>query len=219
MTKKEQLKKDLDKITKSIVTSLQSFEFCYYLNYPKNDNELDKKHLEYITKSGFFSFSRYALWRLTILELHKLTNDKKETDKYNLHHLLRKLKKDGIYSSLKVDGLKINKWETELKKQTESINQVSNLRFKLYAHTDNNYKDIIKNSELTLKATEDLINVIVKIIFEIYLIVYDTHFEFKPIYERKIVRKIISDILSKKGSDRNKVIGKFIKNANKKNYS
>ncbi len=219
MTKKEQLKEDLDKITKSIVTFLQSFEFCYYLNYPKNDNELDKKHLEYITKSGFFSFTRYSLWRLTILELHKLTNDNKETDKYNLHHLLRKLKKNGIYRSLGVDGLKISEWETELEKQKESINQVSNLRFKLYAHTDNNYKSVIENSELTLKATEDLINVIVKIVFQIYLTVFDTHFEFKAIYERKTVRKIISDILSKRESDRNQALGKFIENENKKNYS
>ena len=117
MNRREQLKDDLNKITNSIITFLQSFEFCYYLNYPKTDNQLDEKHLKYITNSGFFSFSRYALWRVTILELHKLTNDNKETDKYNLHHLLRKLKKGGVYQSLKIDESKINEWDTELKKQ------------------------------------------------------------------------------------------------------
>ena len=219
MNKKEQLKADLDKITKSIITFLQSFEFCYYLNYPKSDNDLDEKHLKYITNSGFFSFSRYALWRVTIIELHKLTNDNKDTDKYNLHHLLKKLKKGGDYQSLKIDESKINEWETELKKQKESIEQVSSLRFKLYAHTDHNYKNVINNSELTLKATEELINVIVKIIFEIYLIVFDTHFEFKPIHEKKTVRKIIDDILIKRETDKNKAVENFIKNADKKNYS
>ena len=219
MNRREQLKDDLNKITKSIITFLQSFEFCYYLNYPKTDNQLDEKHLKYITNSGFFSFSRYALWRVTILELHKLTNDNKETDKYNLHHLLRKLKKGGVYQSLKIDESKINEWETELKKQKESIKQVSNLRFKLYAHTDNNYKNVINDSELTLKATEELINVVVKIIFEIYLIVFDTHFEFKPIHEKKTVRKIIDDILIKRESDKSKAVENFIKNANKNNYS
>ena len=219
MNRREQLKDDLNKITKSIITFLQSFEFCYYLNYPKTDNQLDEKHLKYITNSGFFSFSRYALWRVTILELHKLTNDNKETDKYNLHHLLRKLKKGGVYQSLKIDESKINEWETELKKQKESIKQVSTLRFKLYAHTDNNYKNVINDSELTLKATEELINVVVKIIFEIYLIVFDTHFEFKPIHEKKTVRKIIDDILIKRESDKSKAVENFIKNANKNNYS
>ncbi|WP_435315085.1 hypothetical protein [Cellulophaga fucicola] len=206
MNKKEQLKRDLDKITKSIVTILQSFEFCYYLNYPKTDNSLDEKHLKYISNSGFFSFTRYALWRVTIIELHKLSNDNKETDKYNLHHLLRKLKKGGIYQSLKIGESKISEWKTELKKQNESIEQVSSLRFKLYAHTDNNYENVINNFELTLKATEELINVLVKIVFEIYLIVFDTDFEFKPIHEKKTVRKIIDDILIKQESDKNKAV-------------
>ncbi|WP_339841138.1 hypothetical protein [uncultured Maribacter sp.] len=215
MNKKEQLKKDLDKITKSIVTFLQSFEFCYYLNYPKSDNILDEKHLKYISNSGFFSFSRYALWRLTIIELHKLTNDNKETDKYNLHHLLRKIEKGGIYQSLNIDELKISEWKNELKKQNKSIEQVSSLRFKLYAHTDHNYKNVINNSELTLKETEELINVVVKVIFEIYSIVFDTHFEFKPIHEKKTLRRIIDDILTKRESDKKRVVEKFIQNANK----
>ena len=219
MNKKEQLKNDLDKITKSIVILLQSFEFCYYLNYPKNGELLDKKHSEYISKSGFFTFTRYALWRVTIMELHKLTNDNKKTDKYNLHQLLKKLKKGGNYQSLKIDESKIIEWETQLEKQKESIEQVRSLRFKLYAHTDNNYKIVINNSELTLKATEELINVVVKIIFELYLIVFDTHFEFKPIHEKKTVRKIIDDILIKRESDKSKAVKNFIKNANKKNYS
>lgn len=219
MNKKDQLKNDLDKITKSIVTFLQAFEFCCYLNYPKTENILNEKHLKYITNSGFFSFSRYALWRVTIIEIHKLTNDNKGTDKYNLHLLLRKLKKGGIYQSLKIDELKISEWETELKKQAESIRQVSALRFKLYAHTDNNYENVVNNSELTLKATEELINVIVKIIFEIYLIVFNNHFKFKPIHEKKTVRKIIDDILNKRESDKKRAVEEFIKNTNKKNYS
>ena len=53
---------------------------------------------------------------MTILELHKLTNDNKETDKYNLHHLIRKLKNGGIYQSLRISESKIAEWETELKK-------------------------------------------------------------------------------------------------------
>lgn len=219
MNKKEQLKSDLEKITKSIVTFLQSFEFCYYLNYPKSENQLDEKHLKYITNSGFFSFSRYALWRVTILELHKLTNDNKETDKYNLHHLLRKLGKGGIYQSLEVNKTKVNEWKSALNKQKESIDQVGKLRFKLYAHTDGNYKNVIDNSELTLKATEELINDIVKIIFEIYLIIFDTHFDLKPIHDRKVVRRIIEDILTKRELDRKNIVENFIKNANNKNYS
>ena len=56
MNKKDQLKNDLDKITKSIVTFLQAFEFCCYLNSPKTENILNEKHLKYITNSGFFHF-------------------------------------------------------------------------------------------------------------------------------------------------------------------
>lgn len=93
------------------------------------------------------------------------------------------------------------------------------MRFKLYAHTDNNYENVVNNSELTLKVTEELINVIVKIIFELYLIVFNNHFKFKPIHEKKTVRKIIDDILNKRESDKKRAVEKFIKNTNKKNYS
>ena len=219
MNKKEQLKSELEKITKSIITLLQAFEYCYYLNYPKKDNHLDERHLKYISNSGFFSFSRYALWRVTIMELNKLTNDNKKTEKYNLHLLLRKLNKGGTYQSIGINDTKILEWETELKKQSESIDQVYSLRVKLYAHTDNDYKNIVDNSELKLKATQELINAIVKIVFEIYQIALDTHFEFKPIYEKKTLRKIIEDILSKRESDKQKAVENFIKDANNKNYS
>jgi hypothetical protein len=70
---------------------------------------------------------------------------------------------------------------------------------------------------LTLKANEELINVIVKIIFEICLIVFGNHIAFKPIHEKKTVRKIIDDILIKRELDKNRAVEKFIKNANKKN--
>ncbi len=219
MSKKEQLKSELEKITKSIITSLQAFEYCYYLNYPKKDNDLDERHLKYISNSGFFSFSRYAFWRVAIMELNKLTNDNKKTEKYNLHLIIRKLSKDGTYKSIGISDTKISEWKTELKKQSESIKKVYSLRVKLYGHTDNDYKNIIDNSDLTLKATRELINVIVKIVFEIYQIALDTHFEFKPIYDKNTLRKIIEDILSKRESDNQKVVENFIKNANNKNYS
>lgn len=219
MNKKEQLKSELEKCTKSIITLLQAFEYCYYLNYPKKDNHLDDRHLTYISNSGFFSFSRYALWRVTIMELNKLTNDNKKTEKHNLHLLLRKLSKGGIYQSFGISDTKISEWETELKKQSKSIEQVYSLRVKLYAHTDNDYKNIIDNSDLTLKATQDLINIIIKIVFEIYQITLDTHFEFKPIYEKKTLRNIIEDILIKREFDKKKAERNFIKNANYKNYS
>jgi len=212
MNKKEQLKSDLDKITKSIHTFLQSFEYCFYLNFPKSEESLDEKHLIYITKSGFFSFARYAFWRVTILELHKLLNDNKETDKFNIHHLIRKLRPGGFYQSLKVSESKIDEWQFELEKQKKSIKEVSKLRLKLYAHTDNDYKNVIDNSDLTLSATEELINVIINIIFDIYQIIFDTHYIFKPIHKKETLRKIINDIISKRESERNKIMEKFKRN-------
>jgi len=219
MNKKEQLKSDLEKITKSIITLLQAFEYCYYLNYPKKDNQLDEKHLNYISNSGFFSFSRYALWRVTIMELNKLTNDNKKTEKFNLHLILRKLKKSGTYHSIGISDSKILEWENDLNILRNSIEQVYNLRVKLYAHTDNDFKNVIENSELTITDTQKLINTIIKIVFEIYQIVFKTHFEFKPIYERKSLRKIIEDILNKREFDNQKVVQTFIQNANNKNHS
>lgn len=218
MNKKEQLKFDLDMITKSIHTFIQSFEFCYYLNYPTKEEKLDQIHLEYISKSGFFSFTRYALWRVTIIELNKLLSDNQKTEKHNLNHIIRKLRKGGIYQSLQVPESKIDEWTSELKRVNQSVLEVGKLRLKLYAHTDKDYRKVVENSELTFEATEELINIITKIVFDIYSIVFDTHYIFKPVYEKDQVGKIIDNILSQQEMNRKKRVDEFIENANNKNY-
>lgn len=217
MNKKNQLRADLDKISKVITIFIQSFEFCHYLNYPKDHDTLDRKHLDYITKSGFFSFVRYALWRVTIVEIHKITSTNKNTDKNNIHNLLNKLKNNGPYRSLKIEESKIAEWENELKNQNESIEQVKNLRFKIYAHTDNDYENVIKNSELTLKSTQELIDVIVKVVFDIYLNVLDIHFVFRPIHDKRIIEKIIGDLIAKQEIDRNELMERFLGKSTKEN--
>ena len=219
MNRKEHLKSDLEKITKSIHTFLQSFEYCYYLNFPKHEERLNEKHLSYITRSGFFSFARYTFWRVTVIELHKLLNDNKETEKYNIHHLIRKLKKGGIYQSLNINKSKIDEWESDLKNQKQSINEVRKLRFKLYAHTDHDYKNVIDNSELTLKETEKLISVVTKIVFDIYFIVFDTHYEFQPIHKKETVEKIIDNIYLNENWIERKLLKILERIPNNTNYS
>ncbi len=209
MNKKTLLLQDLEKITKSIQIILQAFEFCYYLNYPKIDQDINEEHHKYILNSGFFSFTRYSLWRTTILELHKLLNDNKSTDKYNLHLLIRKFKNGGIYNSLGIEANLIQKWENNLFDKSNSIEEVKHFRFKVYAHTDKDYEDFFNNSKITLIETNSLIQTIINIVFEINQIVFDKHVKYEPIHSKKSVYNIINDILSKREDDRKKIIENF----------
>ena len=195
MGKKDLLQGDLDKVHKCLVNIIQSFEFCYYLNYPKNNDKLDEKNFKYISRSGFFTFTRYALWRVAIVELSKLLNPVKTTDKYNIYHILNKLKKDGDYRSLKCDQEIIIKWEEILSQHSKSIVEVRSLRMKLYSHIDHDYKKIIEESNLTLRETQSLINAIVLIITEIYFVLFDRSISFGPIYPDKELKRIIDSIL------------------------
>ena len=181
MNKKNLLKSDLESINKFIITILQSFEYAHYLHYPEHNYSYDKPKSKLISASGFLSFTEYAMWRILIVEIHKLVKDSK-SEKFNLFLLLRKLERSGDYRSIGIEHAKVVEWKLALLNKLPSIAKVVTLRSKLYAHTDRDYKDVIKNSDLTYEEINELINVIVKIVSEIQSIAYEKQFNYAPIH-------------------------------------
>lgn len=181
MNKKNLLKSDLESINKFIITIIQSFEYAYYLHYPEQNYSYDKPKSNLISASGFLSFTEYAMWRILIVEIHKLVKDSK-SEKFNLFLLLRKLERSGDYRSIGIEHAKVVEWKLALLNKLPSIAKVVTLRSKLYAHTDRDYKDVIKNSDLTYEEINELIIVIVKIVSEIQSIAYEKQFNYAPIH-------------------------------------
>lgn len=96
--------------------------------------------------------------------------------------LLRKLERSGDYRSIGIEHAKVVEWKLALLNKLPSIAKVVTLRSKLYAHTDRDYKDVIKNSDWTYEEINELIIVIVKIVSEIQSIAYEKQFIYVPIH-------------------------------------
>lgn len=201
--KKNLLKSDLESINKFIITILQSFEYAHYLHYPEHNYSYDKPKSKLISASGFLSFTEYAMWRILIVEIHKLVKDS-QSEKFNFFLLLRKLERSGDYRSVGIEHAKVIEWKLALLNELPSIAKVETLRSKLYAHTDRDYKDVIKNSDLTYEEINKLILVIVKIVSEIHSIVYEMQCIYIPIHPIGELKNKLEVLVQNQRNKRNK---------------
>ena len=207
MTKGE-LKKEIDSISIILTTCIQSFDYCFYLHSPKKESESD-----YIENSFFFRFTRHTFWRLTIIELAKLTSHSK-SQHFRIFKLLNKLKKGGNYGKLGFDQQRIIEWEQEFEKNNHILVEIENLRNKIYSHTDPNKNEYI-NSEITLEEIRKIQNIIKRIIIEISKELLNTHLVVKSLMNVDENFKIVEILAENKETKKKKRISEFIEKANK----
>ncbi len=199
---KEELKTKITKIRHIMQAAKESFYYSYYLHKPDSEDENN-----YLNSSNHFRFLRIALWKLTVIELAKLFNKKDSQDKFNLNKLLNNLKSSGHFRTLNFDQSKIASWEESLKSNDLIIQEIINLRNKVYSHTDRNSETYI-NSDITFEQTELLIKLCEEIIVSIYAEVFDTHASMNFVYFNKSFKRI-TEILSEEKKNRiNKMIDK-----------
>jgi hypothetical protein len=110
---------------------------------------------------------------------------------------------------------KIENWRKELTKHDKTIKEIELLRNKIYSHTDRNKKKYIENAEIDFQKSENLINLIILIIKDIYAELLDTHAEIRPLNCTENDFNILR-ILSNERKQRNENrVKKFISEANK----
>jgi len=133
MTKEEEIKNEIWNIWQISLFAKECFSYSQYLHNPKT-----KVELEYIRGSKDFQFFRHILWRNTVIELAKLFTDKKDRDRFNIFHFLKKLKVGGQFGKMGIPETQITNWENQIATNSEAINMILTLRDKVYAHTDAN---------------------------------------------------------------------------------
>jgi hypothetical protein len=203
------LKQDLDSISLILTIVLQSYEYSKYLYKPNSEEEL-----KFANNSPFFRFTRHTHWRNLVIELAKIISDN-TNQSFNIFKLLRKLEKSGDFREFKYSNEKIENWRKELTKHDKTIKEIEVLRNKIYSHTDRNKKEFIENSEIDFQKTENLINLIILIIKDIYAELLDTHAEIRPLNYTENDFNILR-ILSNERKQRNENrVKKFISEANK----
>jgi hypothetical protein len=210
MSKEEELKSELNSIWKILQLAIQCYEYSSYLYSPKSESES-----EYIRNSMFFDFTRHIHWRTTVIELAKLVTNNKKNQKFNIFHLLNKLKNDGYFGKLGLDKNEIEKWENLLKNNHETAEEIKTLRNKIYSHTDRNKEKYVKSSKLTFEKISETTNIIGIIIKGIYSDILDTHIDIKPLNSIGENFRIIN-ILAEENEERKlNIINNYIENANK----
>jgi len=180
MTKIEELKNEVWRITEIFLNAKENFNYSYYLHRPDTTQEA-----EYLKNDRDLIFIRHSLWRLSIIELTKLFSDNPRTHKFNLLHFLSKLKPTGYYSDVKIDTMKIAEWETLIFTEDKLINDIVTLRDKIYAHTDPD-KDEYRKIEIYFTQIETLFALVGSIITEVNLLAFDmSTFLSTPTFDRK----------------------------------
>lgn len=171
------LKSDIWQIWKILISCKDNYLYSRYLNIPDSQEEL-----EYLNYSPHFRFLRHSLWRLCIIELHKILS-KSDNDFYNVWTFLKNLKANN-YEQHNVPSLNIVEWEKMLFSKKKTIRKITLLRNKLYAHTDADLE--VLNFDITFDEVKELINIVEDVIQGIYYHSFNASIQKKtPFFERR----------------------------------
>ncbi len=163
--KKQQLKKEVKEINDILLLAQEALKIVGYLS--EEDDEIS-----YLKKANeFFGFTLIVYWRVIVIELSKLFGER-ETEHFNIHKFISKLKRSGHYRDAKISAEKIAAWENEIKKEKEIIENLLQQRDKIYAHTDRKHKEVL--NKLSIKNFQRLVKIIQVIICTIYFDIFES---------------------------------------------
>ncbi|WP_149274694.1 AbiU2 domain-containing protein [Pareuzebyella sediminis] len=155
------LKEQLEQIYLVYTKGFEAYSFNKYLIKPSSEQEEN-----YLRNSKIFRMIGVSMFKLSVLELHKLVSNKKN-DQLNLYDFSKILKREDMkkYSS---DLILMEKFEV-LDSYQHLTQKLKILRDKHYAHTD-----IIRpDPELTYDDLDTLYDLVFTIIEQIYIVYFE----------------------------------------------
>lgn len=177
MSKTDELKKDLWRITEAYAIAKENFNYCYYLHQPKTDSEL-----KYVNLDRHLKVIRHSLWRLTIIELSKLFSNR-VTDKFNLYRFIPKL--SNHYRTIIPSNLQTEEWNHLLEANNDTIQDVIKLRDNIYAHTHLG-KEQYRNVDLSFEDINKLFEIVGIVIKQVNLLVLEREYDLRtPVFDRE----------------------------------
>ncbi len=186
--KKRELHDKLDQIWYITTTAKECLLFSKDLRFSK-DQEVNR----FLRESSHFTFIHTVLWKQCVIELAKLFSENKDTHKFNIHHFIHQLGKEGHFSALNYNEASIQSWKERITENDYKIDVVKKLRDKAYAHTDPDF-DFSALETPTYREIENLIEIVEEIIHEIGSAVFSEYIKTRslPNYDERFPR-ILSD--------------------------
>ena len=205
MTKKEEIKEEIWQIWQILLVAKECYSYSFYLNKPDTEEEL-----QYLNNSKDFQFIRLTMWKMFVIELSKLFKQSVKSDRYNIFHFISKLKKGGNFGKMGISESKIEEWEENINRNSETISKILILRDKLYSHTDTD-KEKHKKTDTSFEETEELIKIIELIIQEIYSTVFDAEALMETIFFKRERFKLIEILAKERIRSREELLNKYLK--------
>jgi hypothetical protein len=203
--KKLELKKETCELAEILFLAQESLKVVEYLL--KDEENEDKEYSKRM--NAFFVYSRSIYWRVIVIELSKLFSEK-DSEHYNIYKFISKLKLDGHYGDALISGSEIEAWEKTLADNKDSISNLILQRDKVYAHTDRNSKEV--PNTVTITKTRELIEIIQKIIREVYFTVFASSFMVdSPVNAPVDNLKWVIGALAKEKKERESLLRKLAK--------
>ncbi len=156
------LENTIDLMWHTIKKCKANYNAARYLNYPDNEEVLT-----FVIQSDFFYNVAYSLWKLCIIDLHKIYS-RSNGDKISLDKLMKNLE-NKHYANHKIPFSNINEWKDEIRSCDQSIKKVYLMRNKFYAHTDLNPVEV----NLYFLEVANLISLAEKILNSIITLSFD----------------------------------------------
>ncbi|SHE95523.1 hypothetical protein [Chryseobacterium sp. OV279] len=167
------LQEELTTISRIILNAKSSFDVVLFLNNDnhKKANLINKEKIS----SDFFRFVEVNFFRITIIELFKLFSSNKN-DYYSFYSLGTRFNSGQKYDKLTISNDTLKSIRLLLKQSKNSIKKLMVLRNKVYAHSDQDFKNYI--GIMDIKEINNLISISKTIFNNFYSETYKKEFFF-----------------------------------------
>ncbi|RNA61486.1 hypothetical protein D1631_05840 [Chryseobacterium nematophagum] len=176
----------------------ESFKFSKYFHTSNNEDE------QKIIMRPSIRFIQHTMWRTSIIELDKLFNHSNDQH-FSFYKILNAIEKDReVIFGENLDCNEIlRNWRELLKTHKTQISQTKKLRNKIYAHTDTDRIDILKEIDLSYEHVEQLLSLSFILLKDINEKLFDRCFLDNTIFFRNPqIIEILAEYHSKKREQR-----------------
>lgn len=174
MSRKQELDKDIE---------------VFWLIYTQSRQSLEVyKYLKSTSASGqFWEHIAFTSLKDCFIELDKLLSTK-DSQHYRLDGLINKLKPGGQYSSFKFSEAQLNDWSKIFLIFHKTLNKISVLRNKKYAHTDRNFKVLDQDFDIDIMEIEKIFDFLENVIQVVHQHCLDSTASTKLLFYAKDLR-------------------------------
>ncbi|NML70050.1 hypothetical protein HHL23_09575 [Chryseobacterium sp. RP-3-3] len=200
------LRELLETASAIFIKANESYLFAKYFDTANSDAEKS------VIKRPSIRFIQHSLWKNCIIELDKIFGISGVKNDYSFINIFTyiRINQSALFTEMSDYTMLYQKW-TELRKSKQPlIVQINNLRKKLYAHTDKGKEKLLSEIDISYIEIEELLKETLSLIKEIYVVLFDTDYDYKPIFYRNV--EIVQTIAEKQKLTReervNQILGK-----------